>query len=99
MLLIYRFGSESRKTQSHLWQKCAGFGVRELTPEGVSVFQQELKQDQESVFLIGAGAGAGAGVGAGMILSRIFLTFRCLFAVYINCYTGVKQEQESINFV
>jgi len=40
----------------------------------------------ELVFLIGTGAG--------MILSRVFLTFRCIFAVYINCYTGVKQKQE-----
>jgi len=77
------------------------FRVQESTPEGVSVFQWEPEQDQESVFLIGTGSGAEAGV----ILSRVFLTFRCIFAVYINCYTGVKfclirdqshTEQESI---
>jgi len=44
--------------------------------------------------LIGTGSGAGV-----IILSRVFLTFRYIFAVYINCYTRVKQEQESINFV
>jgi len=65
--------------------------VQESSPAGVSVFQQE--QDRESVFLTGTGAGAG------VILSRVFLTFRCIFVVYINCYIGVKQEQESINFV
>jgi len=58
---------------------------------GVGVFQQEL--EQERIFLFGTGSGAG------VIFSRMFLTFRCIFAVYINCYTGVKQEQESINFV
>jgi len=53
----------------------------------------------------------GTGAGARLIFSRVFLTFRCIFAVYIfivyinciftvyiNCYTRVKQEQESINF-
>jgi len=44
--------------------------------------------------LIGTGAEAGARV----IFSRVYLTFRCIFAIYINCYTGVKQDQESINF-
>jgi len=38
------------------------------------------------------------GAGAGVIFIRVFLTFRrtSIFAVYINCFTGVKQEQESI---
>jgi len=56
-------------------------------------------------FSTGAGIGPGVGfligtlAGAGVILSRVFLTFRCIFAVYINYYTGLKQEQESMNFV
>jgi len=40
----------------------------------------------------------GVGAGTEVIFSRVFLIFRCIFAVYINCYTGVKQEQEFINF-
>jgi len=68
-------------------------GVQESTPAGVSVFQQD--SEQEWIFLIRTGARAGSGV----IFSRVFFRFRCIFAVYINCYTGVKQEQESINFV
>jgi len=73
-------------------QRCAGSGVQESTPAGVSIFQQEPEQDQEWIFLIGTGAEAG------VIFSKVFLTFRCIFAVYINCYAGIKQEQESINF-
>jgi len=38
-------------------QRCAGSGVQESTPAGVSVFQPE--QDQEWTFLIGTGTGAG----------------------------------------
>jgi len=34
-------------------QWCAGAGVQKSTPAGVSVFQQELEQDQEWIFLIG----------------------------------------------
>jgi len=65
-------------------QRCAGAGVQESTLAEVSIFQQGQEQDQEWIFLIGTG------VRAGVILSRVFLTFRCIFAVYINCYTGVK---------
>jgi len=65
-------------------QRCSGAGIQS--------FQQDPEQDQEWIFLIGTGTGAG------VILSRVFLTLRCIFAVYINCYTGAKQEQESINF-
>jgi len=57
------------------------------------VFQQEPEQDQERIFLIRTRAGAG------VIFSRVFEKFEYnIFAVYINCTTGVKQEQESINF-
>jgi len=42
-----------------VWQRCAGAGVPESTPAGVSVFQQEPEQDQKWIFLIGTGAGAG----------------------------------------
>jgi len=75
---------------------CARSRVQESIPAGVGVFQQKPEQDQEWIFFIGIGAGAGAG--AGVIFSRVFLTFRCTFTIFINCYTGVKQEQESINF-
>jgi len=71
------------------YQRCAGSGVQESTPEGVGV----LEPEQEWIFFIRTG------VGSGVIFSRVFLTFKCIFAVYINCYTGVKQEQESVNFV
>jgi len=43
-------------------QRCAGVGVQELTPLGVSVFQQDPEQDQEWILLLGTGSGAGAGV-------------------------------------
>jgi len=42
-------------------QRCAGNGVQELTA-GVGVFQQELEQDQEWIFLIRTGPRAEAGV-------------------------------------
>jgi len=38
-------------------QRCAGAGVQESTPAGVSVFQQELEQDQDWIFLIEIGPG------------------------------------------
>jgi len=76
-----------------LCQRCAGARVQESTPARVSVFQQEPEQYQERIFLIRIGAGAG------VIFCRVFLRFICIFAVYINYYTGVKQEQESIIFV
>jgi len=50
-------------------------------------FSTGQEQDQEWIFLIGTGARAGAGV----IFGRVFLTFSCIFAVFINGYTGVKQ--------
>jgi len=59
------------------------------TPAGVSV------PDKEWIILIRPGARAGSE----LIFSRVFLTCRYVVAVYINCFTGVKQEQESINFV
>jgi len=78
---------------SDMHQRCAGSGVLESIPEGVSIFQQKPEQDQEWIFLIGPGAGAV------VISSRVFLTFSCIFALYINCFTGVKQDQELIKFV
>jgi len=39
-------------------QICAGAGIQESTPAGVSAFQQEPEQDQEWIVLIGTGAGA-----------------------------------------
>jgi len=68
-------------------------GVQESTPEVVSVFQQETEKDQEWIFLIRTG------FRAGVVFCRVFLRFIRIFAVYINYYTGVKQEQESIIFV
>jgi len=81
------------KSRGRALQRCAGARVPESTPAGVRVFQQEPEQDQEWILLIRTGARAG------VIFSRVFLRFICIFEVYINCYTGVKQEQESINFV
>jgi len=43
----------------HARQRCAGAGVQESTPAGVSVFQQKPEQDQEWIFFIGTGPGAG----------------------------------------
>jgi len=56
-------------------------------------FSTGSEQDQESVFLLGSG------FGEEQKKYSVFLIFRCIFKVYINCCTGVKQEQESINFV
>jgi len=43
-------------------QRCAGAGVQESTPAGVSVFQQEMEQDQEWIFSIGKVSETGSGV-------------------------------------
>jgi len=52
---IFKLTSDQRCAVVH----CAGSGVQELTPAGVSVFQPELEQDQEWILLIGPGSGAG----------------------------------------
>jgi len=60
-------------------QRCARAGVQELTPAGVSVFQQDLEQDQEWIFLIGTGAGSGA------IFNQSVFKISVYIALYAIC--------------
>jgi len=59
-------------------QSCAGSGVQESTPEGVGVFQQESKQDQNWIFSIVTGAGAGAKVIFNHNVFEILMSIRIL---------------------
>jgi len=54
---------------------CAGSGVKESTPAGVSIFQQ----DQVLIFWIGTGTGAG------VIFKHSGLKILSVFALYVNC--------------
>jgi len=89
---MYKYSQIILAIDKSMGQRCVGVGVQESTPARVGVFQQEPEHDHEWIFFIRTGPGAGSG----LTFSRGFQRFECIFAVYIICYTGVKQEQESI---
>jgi len=73
-----------------LYQRCAGAGYRSRLRQELAFFNRSRSRARSEYFLLQQKQER---------FLAVFLRFRCIFAVYINYYTEVKQEQELINFI